>query len=74
METIKNFNLTEYDFILSKSLEIIFGIAIIYKRTLILPPRQPWIHISDSKTCCNLEDFYDIDALRTTFPVISAKE
>ena len=26
METLKNFNLTEYNFILSKSLEIIFGI------------------------------------------------
>ena len=30
METIKNFNLTEYDFILSKSLEIIFGIVFLF--------------------------------------------
>ena len=30
METIKNFNLTEYNFILSKSLEIIFGIIFLF--------------------------------------------
>ena len=30
METIKNFNLTEYNFILSKSLEIIFGIVFLF--------------------------------------------
>ena len=56
------------------AIEIIFGIAIIYNRTLVLPPRNPMVHISDTKTCCNLEDFYDIDALRTTFPIITAKE
>ena len=30
METIKNFNLNEYNFILSKSLEIIFGIIFLF--------------------------------------------
>ena len=30
METLKNFNFTEYNFILSKSLEIIFGIVFLF--------------------------------------------
>ena len=55
------------------AIEIIFGLSIIYDRTLILPPHGSWAHLP-GKDCCKIEDFYDLDALKTTFSVMTSEE
>jgi len=57
------------------AIEVIFGLSIIYDRTIILPPTGYWHHISNKdKSCCKLEDFYDINALKSHFKVYTSKE
>ena len=53
------------------AVEIIFGLSITYDRTIILPPPGKWAHIP-GKT--EISDFYDIEALKTTFSILESKE
>jgi len=53
--------------------EVACSLAIIFDRTIVLPPKHHWDHMpTDSKT--GLEDFYDIDTLSGYIPILSANE
>lgn len=57
------------------AIEVLFGLSIIFNRTIVLPPTGYWHHISNKdKSCCKLEDFYDINALKSYFKVYTSKE
>ena len=53
--------------------EIMFGLSVIYNRTLVLPPKQKWYLMPDDEPC-QIEDFYNIDILKVVFPVITSDE
>ena len=53
------------------SMEIIFGLALIYNRTIVIPPPGKWAHIPGNS---DVTDFYDYEALKTTFPIITSTD
>lgn len=53
--------------------EIMFGLSVIYDRTLVLPPVQKWYLMPEDEPC-NIQSFYQLDILRSVYPIITAEE
>ena len=51
--------------------ELIFTLALLYKRTIIIPPPHPWPHINQNS---NITDYFDIENLRKKYNIIFASE
>ena len=52
--------------------EIVCGLAMIYNRTIVLPPKHIWDHLPKIKV--DLSNFYSIDNLRAHFSLLTHSE